>query len=144
MDYSKTTYNLSIEAFYLLLLGIDRIKVISYVGGVYMNDLLSKKCIPCNIGAAPLNQEEIYDYLKKLKDGWQVMERKYIEKTYKFKDFIEALNFTNKVGELAEKEGHHPDIYLSWGKVVLKLWTHKIKGLHENDFILAAKIDNIV
>ncbi|MCQ4924491.1 4a-hydroxytetrahydrobiopterin dehydratase [Tissierella carlieri] len=108
-----------------------------------MNDLLSKKCIPCSIGAIPLNQEEIYDYSKNLKDGWQVIEGKYIEKTYKFKDFIEALNFTNKIGELAEKEGHHPDIYLSWGKVALKLWTHKIKGLHENDFILAAKIDNI-
>lgn len=109
-----------------------------------MADLLSKKCIPCSIGADPLNKEEIHEYLKNLKEGWQTVENKYIEKTYKFKDFREALDFTNKVGELAETEGHHPDIYLSWGKVVLKLWTHKIKGLHENDFILAAKIDELI
>ncbi len=109
-----------------------------------MTDLLSKKCIPCSIGADPLNKEEIHEYLKNLKEGWQVVEDKYIEKTYKFKDFKEALNFTNQIGELAENEGHHPDISLSWGKVVLKLWTHKIKGLHENDFILAAKIDELI
>ncbi len=108
-----------------------------------MTDLLSKKCIPCSIGATPLDMEEIHEYLKTLKEGWQVVEDKYIEKAYKFKDFREALDFTNKIGELAEGEGHHPDIYLSWGKVIVKLWTHKIKGLHENDFILAAKIDQI-
>lgn len=109
-----------------------------------MADLLSKKCIPCSIGAVPLNAKGIHEYLKNLKEGWQTVEDKYIEKTYKFKDFREALDFTYKVGELAENEGHHPDIYLSWGKVVLKLWTHKIKGLHENDFILAAKIDELI
>lgn len=108
-----------------------------------MTDLLSQKCIPCSIGAIPLNSEEIDAYIKTLKEGWQAFDTEYIDKTYKFKNFIEALEFTNKVGELAEKEGHHPDIYLSWGKVVIKLLTHKIKGLHENDFILAAKIDEI-
>ncbi|NLY85356.1 MAG: 4a-hydroxytetrahydrobiopterin dehydratase [Tissierellia bacterium] len=109
-----------------------------------MTDLLSKKCIPCSLGDIPLEREEIEEYLKNLKSGWTAVEDKYIEKTFKFKNFKEALYFVNKVGNLAEEEGHHPDIYLSWGKVVLKLWTHKIKGLHENDFILAAKIDEII
>ncbi|NLK43381.1 MAG: 4a-hydroxytetrahydrobiopterin dehydratase [Tissierellia bacterium] len=109
-----------------------------------MTDLLSKKCVPCSIGALPLEGEEIEEYLKNLKDGWIVVEDIYIEKTYKFKDFKAGLDFVNKVGALAEEEGHHPDIFLSWGRVVLKLWTHKIKGLHENDFILAAKVDEII
>ena len=108
-----------------------------------MNNLLSKKCIPCSIGADPLNVEEVDALFKDLKTGWDIIEYKHLEKTYKFKDFKEALDFTNKVGELAESEGHHPDIYLAWGKVIIKLWTHKINGLHENDFILAAKIDEI-
>lgn len=109
-----------------------------------MSNLIEKKCIPCSIGTEPLNLDEIMDYMQNLKDGWQVFEEKYIEKTYKFKNFKEALNFTNMVGNLAEKEGHHPDIYLTWGKVVIKLYTHKISGLHENDFILAAKIDELI
>lgn len=109
-----------------------------------MSDLLSKKCIPCSIGADPLTEDEIKLFYKDLDDGWQVVDNKYLEKIYKFKDFNEGLDFTNKVGALAEAEGHHPDIYLSWGKVVIKLWTHKIKGLHENDFILAAKINNLL
>ena len=108
-----------------------------------MSDLLSKKCIPCSIGAIPLNKEEIEKLLKELKDEWTIEEDKHLNKTYKFKDFKEALSFTNLVGELAENEGHHPDIYLAWGKVEIKLWTHKIKSLHENDFILASKIDEL-
>lgn len=115
----------------------------SFLGGGNMTDLLSKKCIPCSIGADPLNSGEIQEYMKNLKGDWKVVEDRYIEKTYRFKDFREALDFTNKVGELAEAEGHHPDIFLAWGRVVIKLLTHKIKGLHENDFILAAKIDQI-
>lgn len=108
-----------------------------------MTELNDKKCVPCSEGATPLNLEEINNFLKDLKDGWELKEDKFIEKTYKFKDFIQALEFTNKIGEIAETEGHHPDICLSWGKVVVKLWTHKIKGLHENDFIMASKFDNI-
>lgn len=108
-----------------------------------MPNLLSKKCIPCSIGADPLTPDEIQEYFKSLDKGWEVKENRHIEKLYKFKNFREALDFTNKVGELAEEEGHHPDIYLSWGKVNIKLWTHKIKGLHENDFIMAAKIDTL-
>ena len=106
-----------------------------------MSDLLSKKCIPCSIGAIPLDTVEITIFLKDVAPGWEVMEDKRLERTFKFKDFKEALEFTNKVGALAEEEGHHPDICLAWGKVVVTLWTHKIDGLHENDFIMAAKID---
>lgn len=108
-----------------------------------MTDLLSKECVPCRVGADPLNSEEIKEYFKDLKEGWKVHDDKYIEKSYKFKNFKEALDFTNKVGSLAEAEGHHPEINLSWGKVVIKLLTNKINGLHENDFIMAAKIDEI-
>lgn len=108
-----------------------------------MADLANKKCIPCSVGVPTLMEGEIMELKKSLKKGWEVIDNKKLKKTYKFKDFKEALDFTNKVGNLAEEEGHHPDIYLSWGKVALELWTHKIGGLHENDFILAAKIDKI-
>ncbi|MDR7871297.1 MAG: 4a-hydroxytetrahydrobiopterin dehydratase [Tissierellaceae bacterium] len=108
-----------------------------------MSNLLTKKCIPCSIGTAPLNSDEIDALVKNLDDGWKVVNYHHIEKTYQFKDFKHALDFTNRVGELAESEGHHPDIYLSWGKVIIKLWTHKINGLHENDFIIVAKIDEL-
>lgn len=115
-----------------------------YNGGGPMSNLLSKKCIPCSIATDPLNKEEIEKFFKELKDGWIIVEDKQIEKTYKFKDFKEALDFTNLVGELAESEGHHPVIYLAWGRVGIKLWTSNIEGLHENDFILAAKIDELI
>lgn len=108
-----------------------------------MTDLSNKKCIPCSVGAPTLEEDEIAELMKSMKEGWEVVDNKKLRKTYKFKNFKEALDFTNKVGAIAEKEGHHPDIYLSWGKVVIELWTHKIGGLHENDFILAAKIDEL-
>ena len=79
-----------------------------------------------------------------LKGGWQVVAERQLEKEYKFKDFREALAFTNRVGELAEAQGHHPDIYLAWGKVKLTVWTHKINGLTESDFVLAAKADRLL
>lgn len=108
-----------------------------------MSDLLSRKCIPCSITELPLEESEIKEYMKDLNEGWKVVENRKIEKVYKFKDFKEGLDFTNKVGELAEVEGHHPGIFLTWGKVIISLMTHNIKGLHENDFIMAAKIDEI-
>ncbi len=108
-----------------------------------MADLASKKCIPCSFGAPTLMEDEIMELMKSLKEGWEVIDNKKLKKTFKFKDFKEALDFTNKVGAIAEEEGHHPNIHLSWGRVAIELWTHKIGGLHENDFILAAKIDEI-
>lgn len=108
-----------------------------------MSELLEMKCIPCSIETDPLDRSAIEGYMENLDKAWNVIENKSIEKIYKFKDFKEALDFTNRVGDLAEEEGHHPVIVLSYGRVKIKLYTHKIDGLHENDFIMAAKIDEI-
>jgi 4a-hydroxytetrahydrobiopterin dehydratase len=106
-----------------------------------MADLAKKHCVPCAAGAKSLSGEEIRRQAKLLDPAWQVVEDHHLAREFKFDDFRQALEFVNEVGELAEEEGHHPDIYLSYGKVKIELWTHKINGLHENDFILAAKID---
>ena len=98
-------------------------------------------CIPCKGGVPPLTEDAIQALLAQLPQGWLLVEQHHLEKTFTFPDFRHALNFTNLVGRLAEAEGHHPDIYLSWGKVKLTLWTHKINGLTESDFIFAAKAD---
>ncbi|MBX9923831.1 MAG: 4a-hydroxytetrahydrobiopterin dehydratase [Rhabdochlamydiaceae bacterium] len=103
--------------------------------------LSSKKCIPCNKDTPPLKGDLLTQMHKLLSPGWQLIEEHHLEKEYLFKNFREALVFTNKIGEIAEKEGHHPDIFLSYGKVKIQLWTHKINGLSESDFILAAKCD---
>jgi len=108
-----------------------------------MSELAQKECIPCKRGAPPLKGQELKELLDKLGGGWQVVDEYHLEKEYRFTDFRSALAFTNKVGELAEAQGHHPDIHLSWGKVKLILWTHKIGGLSESDFILAAKADTL-
>ena len=105
--------------------------------------LSSKKCIPCSKGVPPLKGEPLAKLYKQLGSGWKVVEEHHLEKEYIFPNFREALTFTNKLGELAEEEGHHPDILLSYGKVKVQLWTHKIDGLSENDFVLAAKCDEI-
>lgn len=107
------------------------------------SELSKLECIPCKGGVPPLRGREIEDLQAKLGGNWQVVEEHHLEKEYVFKDFREALSFTNKVGELAEAQGHHPDIYLTWGKVRILLWTHKIDGLTESDFVLAAKIDEL-
>ena len=105
--------------------------------------MLNNQCTPCQGGIEPLKGKAIEELLKHLSQDWTVINEQYLEKEYKFKNFVQALEFVNKVGRLAESQGHHPDIYLSWGKVKLTIWTHKIKGLHKNDFILAAKIDEL-
>ena len=109
-----------------------------------MSDLEKKKCIPCEAGLPPLDYKEIHKYLKKV-NGWKVKinEKKnyFIEKEFIFKNFIESQKFVNLVGEISEKEGHHPDIAFGWGYVRIKILTHAVKGLSENDFILASKID---
>ena len=106
-----------------------------------MSDLAKKECIPCKGGIPPLKGRELAELLDKLGGGWQTVDEHHLEKEYRFKDFRTALAFTNRVGELAEAQGHHPDIHLSWGKVELAIWTHRIDGLTESDFIFAAKAD---
>ncbi len=105
-----------------------------------MAGLAEKTCIPCRGGVPPLTMEQIEPLLNQV-ESWNVVNHHHIEKEFTFPDFQSALNFVNKVGATAEEQGHHPDIYLAWGKVEIKIWTHKIDGLTESDFILAAKID---
>ena len=111
-----------------------------------MTDLFNKKCVPCENGESSLDLTEIHKYQKKI-DGWNVKpnEKKiyHLEKSFKFKNFLDSQNFVNKIGEIAEKEGHHPDIFFGWGYAKIIIITHAIEGLSENDFILAAKIDQI-
>ena len=111
-----------------------------------MSDLSKKKCIPCEGGIPSFDITEIHKYLKKV-DGWDVKEDDsknfYLIKEFKFENFLKSQNFVNKVGEIAEKESHHPDIWFGWGYAKIKIFTHAIMGLAESDFILAAKIDKI-
>ena len=106
-----------------------------------MSILAQGTCIPCRGGVPPLKGEELDTLQKKLGNNWQIINEHHLEKEYIFSDFRKALDFTVKVGELAENQNHHPDIFLSWGKVKVTIWTHKIDGLTESDFILAAKAD---
>jgi 4a-hydroxytetrahydrobiopterin dehydratase len=106
-----------------------------------MDDLASRKCVPCRGGVPPLQGEELARLHRQLGSGWQVIEGHHLEKEFSFPDFRQALDFTNRLGEVAETEGHHPDICLGWGRVKVSIWTHKIDGLTESDFILAAKAD---
>ncbi len=108
-----------------------------------MNALAEKECIPCKGGTPPLMVDELTRLAGQLNGDWRVVNEHHLEREYKFKNFREALTFTNQVGELAEKINHHPDIYLAWGKVKLTLWTHKIDGLTESDFVFAAKVDEL-
>ena len=112
-----------------------------------MNDLLNKKCVPCEGGVLPFDISEIHKYQKKV-DGWDIKqdEKKifFLNKKFKFKDFIISQKFINRVGEISESEGHHPDILFGWGYADIKITTHAIEGLSENDFILAAKIDQLI
>ena len=108
-----------------------------------MSDLANRECIPCKGGVQPLKGRELRELLDKLAEGWQVVDEHHLEKEYRFKDFRTALAFTNRIGELAETLGHHPDIHLSWGKVKLTIWTHKINGLTESDFIFAARTEKL-
>jgi len=108
-----------------------------------MSELAEKECIPCKGGIPPLKGQALAELLKKLGNNWEVINEHHLEKEFTFKNFRDALAFTNKVGEEAEQQRHHPDIGLSWGRVKVTIWTHKIDGLTESDFILAAKIDRI-
>ncbi len=111
-----------------------------------MNDLINKKCVPCEGGVKAFDISEIHKYQKKV-DGWSVVKDEkdnyLLEKKFTFKNFIQSQNFINEVGKISEQEGHHPDINFGWGYAKINITTHAIEGLSENDFILAAKIDKI-
>ncbi|NGX61245.1 MAG: putative pterin-4-alpha-carbinolamine dehydratase [Chlamydiae bacterium] len=108
-----------------------------------MTKLAEKKCQACKGDTPPLEGETLSSLKKELGSKWKVVNDHHLESEFQFPNFKEALAFTNRVGELADKEGHHPDIHLSWGKVRIVIWTHKINGLSESDFILAAKIEKL-
>ena len=107
-----------------------------------MSELASRQCVPCRGGVPPLQHEAITDLLVQL-DGWEVVDQHHLKKNYRFSNFREALAFVNLVGDLAEEQGHHPDICFGWGNAEISIWTHKINGLTESDFVLAAKIDQL-
>ena len=106
--------------------------------------LTEKKCIPCEGGIPPLSNEEIEPLMNEIDENWACLHEHHIERDFQFPDFVSALQFVNDAGEICEQEAHHADFQLSWGKVKVMIWTHKIDGLTESDFILAAKIDKIL
>ena len=106
------------------------------------SELSSRECVPCRGGVPPLKGEEITTFLNQL-DGWRVISQHHLKKVYKFENFKAAQDFVNRVGDLAEQQRHHPDICFGWGRAEITIWTHKIDGLTESDFVLAAKIDKL-
>ena len=108
-----------------------------------MSELAEKQCVPCKGGVPPLEGGTLDDLQARLGGGWRVVDEHHLEKEYRFKDFVAALAFTNRVGAMAEEQRHHPDIHLAWGRVRLEIWTHKIDGLTESDFVFAAKADRL-
>jgi len=107
-----------------------------------MADLASRECVPCRGGVPPLKGEEITKLLTQV-DDWEVVNEHHLKKEFRFSNFRESQDFVNRVGDLAEGQGHHPDICFGWGRAEITIWTHKIDGLTESDFILAAKIDKV-
>ena len=107
-----------------------------------MSDLARKTCVPCRGGTPPLKGEELDDLWRQI-PGWEVVEEHHLRRRFRFKNFREALDFVNRVGELAEEQGHHPDVRFGWGYAEVTVYTHKIDGLTESDFILAAKISEL-
>ncbi len=108
-----------------------------------MADLADRRCTPCQSGAEPLGRDAIAALREQLDPGWQAVDDHHLARVYRFPDFVRALGFVNAVGEMAEEQGHHPDLHLAWGRVGVEVWTHKIDGLHEADFVLAAKCDRL-
>jgi 4a-hydroxytetrahydrobiopterin dehydratase len=105
-----------------------------------MVELAQRTCVPCRGGVPSLTPEQIVPLQAQI-EGWKVVDNHHLEKRYDFDDFAQALELVNRIGAIAEEQGHHPDLYLAWGRVEVKVWTHKIDGLTESDFILAAKCD---
>jgi 4a-hydroxytetrahydrobiopterin dehydratase len=108
-----------------------------------MTDLSAKQCVPCRGGVPALGTGEQRRLLDELAGEWRIVDGHHLEKEYTFDDFVQALAFTDRIGALAEEQGHHPDIHLAWGKVRVTVWTHKIDGLTESDFIFAAKTEKL-
>ena len=108
-----------------------------------MGDLASRTCLPCKGGTPPLAGAALRALHDQLDAGWQVAAEHHLEREFRFENFREALDFTNRVGAMAEEQGHHPDIHLAWGRVKITVWTHKIDGLTESDFVFAAKTDRL-
>lgn len=106
-------------------------------------ELSERECVPCHGDVPTLAGGELNDLHQRLDGGWEVVDGHHLRKAFEFEDFAGALEFTNEVGELAEQEGHHPLIHLTWGEVTLEIWTHAVDGLTENDFVLAAKVDEL-
>ena len=104
---------------------------------------LNKKCVPCEGGVPPLGEKEIQQLLLELGADWKVSAKGHLHKEYIFKNFMDAIDFANKIAVIAESEGHHPDLSICWGRCAVELWTHAVDGLTENDFIVAAKVDNL-
>jgi len=107
-----------------------------------MSDLANRECVPCRGGVPPMKGAEINEFARQLRE-WEVANEHHLKKTFKFRNFRETLDFVIRIGELAEEQGHHPDICFGWGKAEITIWTHKIDGLTESDFVLAAKIDRL-
>ena len=106
-----------------------------------MSELASRQCTPCKSGASPLSARDMQPLQSQLEPGWEVVDNHHLTRSYKFKNFAEALAFVNRIGQMAEEQGHHPDLYLAWGQARVEIWTHKINGLLEADFVFAAKCD---
>ncbi|NOT01619.1 MAG: 4a-hydroxytetrahydrobiopterin dehydratase [Phycisphaerales bacterium] len=107
-----------------------------------MSELAGKDCVPCRGGVPPLDDARVGALLGEL-DGWHVEDGFHLTRTFTFPDFATALAFVNRIGAMAEQQGHHPDIFLAWGRVQVTIWTHKINGLTESDFVFAAKVDRL-
>jgi 4a-hydroxytetrahydrobiopterin dehydratase len=108
-----------------------------------MSTLASRQCVPCKSGASPLEGDALSALRAQLDPGWDVVDQHHLSKLYEFPNFVDALAYVNAVGALAEEQAHHPDLHLAWGRVRVEIWTHKIQGLHEADFVFAAKCDTL-
>jgi 4a-hydroxytetrahydrobiopterin dehydratase len=103
--------------------------------------LADQSCVPCRGGVPPMDETRAKEFLRELEDGWRLNTGGHLEREYRLQNFMDAMDLANKLADVAEQEGHHPDLYIAWGKCKVEIWTHKIKGLTESDFYFAAKAD---
>jgi 4a-hydroxytetrahydrobiopterin dehydratase len=107
------------------------------------DELAARRCVPCRGGTQPLRGAALAELLAQLGGGWRAVDEHHLEKQFRFRDFAGALAFANRIGALADEQSHHPDLHVAWGRLVVKIWTHVIDGLSENDFVFAAKVDRL-